>query len=67
MDILIFILAIYGLFLIPSLVGAGVADAVRESGKNKYQKESGRSADETFVNVKELNSYERWLYEHRNK
>ena len=33
MDILLYILAIYGLFLIPSLVGAGVADAVKGSGK----------------------------------
>lgn len=33
MDILIFILAVCGVFLIPSLVGAGVADAVKGSGK----------------------------------
>lgn len=66
MDILIFILAVCGVFLIPSLVGAGVADAVKGSGKNIYQNQSGGSADGT-VNVKELNSYERWLYEHRNK
>ena len=33
MDILIFILAVCGLFLIPSLMGAGIADAVKGSGK----------------------------------
>ncbi len=67
MDILFFILAVFGLFLIPSLMGAGVADAVKGNKKGKYQKEAGRSSDKTFVNVKNLNSYERWLYEHRNK
>lgn len=38
MDILLFILAVYGLFLIPTLIGAGAADAVKGNGNTPKKK-----------------------------
>jgi hypothetical protein len=80
MDILIFILAVRGVFLIPSLVGAGVADAVKGSKKkdplppNKMS--DGRDFSDWYMELCEKNRkrneqkldemrYNKWLFEHR--
>lgn len=59
MDILIFILAVCGVFLIPSLVGAGVADAVKGSGKKEplppNKMSDGRDFSDWYMELCEKN------------
>lgn len=82
MDILIIILAVYGLFLIPTLMGAGIADAVKGSGKksvNTRTKEEEwadevkrremlvRQAKESGKDITKCGGYIAWLYNHRQE
>lgn len=80
MDILFYILAIYGLFLVPSLLGAGVADAVNGDGKKEplppNKMSDGRDFSYWYMELCEKNRkrneqrmdeirYQKWLYDHQ--
>ena len=68
MDILFYILAIYGLFLVPSLLGAGVADAVKGGGTSSMKSE--KPVQDAFREIgeksPEYRRYQKWLEEHQD-